>query len=173
MPSTAKTIAATFNLRKTNADFVAALRSLVDDGSVVACALRDGDVDCAGWIRPRDLDAAERLRTMRPRKDLGVLLSPFDPVLWDRARVRLLFGFEQVLEIYVPEAKRRFGYYVMPVLAGERLVARVDVRADRAAGRVRVVACHFEGRATAADREAVRTAVERHARATGLDADAG
>jgi uncharacterized protein YcaQ len=164
----AKTIATTFNLRKTNADFVAALRSLVDDGSVVACALAEKGETRAGWIRPRDLGSAERLSRIRPRADRGVLLSPFDPVLWDRARVKLLFGFEQVLEIYVPEPKRRFGYYVMPVLAGERLVARVDVRAERAAGRLRVVATHFEGRPSSADREAVRTAVARHARATGL-----
>jgi uncharacterized protein YcaQ len=165
------TIAATFNLRKTNADFVAALRSLVDDGSVVACALNADGVAHAGWIRPRDLDAAERLSRMRPREDRGVLLSPFDPVLWDRARVRWLFGFEQVLEIYVPAPKRRYGYYVMPVLAGDRLVARVDVRAERAAGRVRAVATHFERSPTAADREAVRTAFLRHARAVGLEAE--
>jgi uncharacterized protein YcaQ len=163
-----RTIAATWNLRRTRPEFVAAMRSLADEGAVVPCALADGDETRAGWIRPRDLESADALRRLRPRDDRGVLLTPFDPLLWDRARVRRLFGFDVVLEIYVPAAKRRYGYFCMPVLAGERLIARVDVKADRAAGRVRVVARHFEGRATAADREAVRTAVARHARAVGL-----
>ena len=56
----------------------------------------------AGWIRPDDLELAARLERVRPRKDRGVLLSPFDPVLWDRARVKRLFGFEQMLEIFKP-----------------------------------------------------------------------
>jgi len=163
-----RTIAATWNLRRTRPEFVAALRSLADEGAVVACALADEDETRAGWIRPRDLEVASALRRLRPRDDRGVLLTPFDPLLWDRARVRRLFGFDVVLEIYVPAAKRRYGYFCMPVLAGERLVARVDVKADRAAGRLRIVARHFEGKATAADREAVRTAVARHARAVGL-----
>jgi len=166
-----KTIAATWNLRRTRPEFAAALRSLAQDGEIVRCALRDGDETHAGWIRPRDLESADRLRRLRPRNDRGVLLTPFDPLLWDRARVRRLFGFDVVLEIYVPAAKRRYGYFCMPVLAGEKLVARVDVKADRAAGRLRIVARHFEGRATASSREAVRTAVARHARAVGLAPD--
>ena len=171
----AKTIAATWFLRRTSPAFAAALRSLADEGEIVACTLRVGDAARPGWIRPRDLDLAARIGRWRPRSDRGVLLTPFDPVLWDRARVKLLFGFEQVLEIYVPAPKRRFGYFCMPVLAGERLVARVDVKADRTAGVVRAVACHYERgkRPPAADREAVRTALERHARAVGLAVGTG
>jgi uncharacterized protein YcaQ len=165
-----RTIAATWNLRRTRPEFVAAIRSLAEDGEIVPCALRDGDTQRAGWIRPRDLETASRVARLRPRGDRGVLLTPFDPLLWDRARVRRLFGFDVVLEIYVPASKRRYGYFCMPVLAGERLVARVDVKADRAAGRLRVVACHYEDGETPAAREAVRTAVARHARAVGLPA---
>ena len=169
-----RTIAATWRLRPRSDAFVAAMRSLADDGSIVACALEHGGASRAGWVRPADLELAHRLRRLRPRRDRGVLLTPFDPLLWDRARVRLLFGFDVVLEIYVPAAKRRFGYFCMPVLAGERLIARVDVKARRDAGRLDVVACHFEttgarDRACAEDREAVRTAVGRHAAATGLE----
>ncbi len=165
-----RTLADTWHLRRTQAPFAAALRSLADAGDVVPCALDDGDECWPGWIRPRDLELAARLRRLRPRADRGVLLSPFDPLLWDRDRVRRLFGFDVVLEIYVPAARRRYGYYCMPVLAGERLVGRVDVKADRADGRVRTPAVHFESsRPSAADRAAVRTAVDRHAAAVGLD----
>ena len=102
-----------------------------------------------------------------------MLLSPFDPLLWDRARVRRLFEFNQVLEVFKPAARRTFGYYCMPVLAGERLVARFDFKADRKKGILHVLSCRFEGTnssrpATARDAEAARTALARYAGALEL-----
>jgi uncharacterized protein len=170
--ATTGTLAATWRLKNRKSELVATLQRLREKGAVLACALRsEGDTPRPGWIRPADLELAERLEGARPRADRGVLLSPFDPLLWDRGRVARLFGFEALLEIFKPAPQRVYGYYCLPVLAGENLVARVDLKADKKRGRLRIVSAHYEkaGRAAAKrDREATRVAMERYALALGL-----
>ena len=166
------TVAQTFRLRQS--EVTPSLDRLRASGEVVPCALAlDKNRSPLGWIRPADLELAARLEGLRPRKDRGVLLSPFDPVLWDRKRVQLLFGFHQMLEIFKPAEKRIYGYYCLPVLAGEGLVARYDLKADRRRGFLQVLSRRFEGDdpsrpATTGVGEATRFALDRYATALGL-----
>ena len=90
----------------------------------------------------------------RPFEGRTALVSPFDRIVYDRAVTKALFDFDYKLEIYVPVVKRRWGYYVLPLLHDERLVGRADARADHKAGVLRVPAIHLEPHATAADRDA-------------------
>ena len=72
------------------------------------------------------------------------LLSPFDPVVWDRARASAMFGFDYTIECYVPAAKRRYGYFVLPILHRGKLVGRLDAKAHRADGLFEVKSIHLE-----------------------------
>jgi uncharacterized protein YcaQ len=163
------TLAQTWRLRNRPGEIREALSRLEERGAIVPCALvLENGRTCTGWIRPEDLELAPRLDGVRPRRDRGVLLSPFDPLLWDRRRVDQLFGFHQVLEIFKPAARRIYGYYCLPVLAGEHLVARLDLKADRRTGRLLVLARHFEGEPSSASHEAVSSALDRYAAAIEL-----
>jgi len=117
----------------------AALSSLEKQGRIVPVSVRDGDRSWPGtwYVHADDLPLLDRLEAGQwsPRT---TLLSPFDNLIIDRKRTRLLFGFDYTMEIYVPAAKRRYGYYAMPVLHEDRLVARVDPAMDRKAGRLSI-----------------------------------
>ena len=122
------------------------------------------------WIRPDDLELAERLQRVRPRQEKGVLLSPFDPILWDRARVKLLFDFDQVLEIFKPEPQRVYGYFCLPVLSGEQLVARVDLKAEQKKRTLLIRSQHLEaGVPTSRATAVTHAAVARHGRSLELE----
>ena len=99
-------------------------------------------VTVEGWSRAAYIVAGVRPR--RPTRQHATLLSPFDSLIWYRDRTRRLFDFDYRIEIYVPEAERRHGYYVMPLLLGDELVARFDLKADRRSSVLRVAAAHLE-----------------------------
>jgi uncharacterized protein len=126
------------NRRRTTA----VVDELVHDGELLPAHVEGWDDDVV--IHPAHLDAADVAAAGSLTAELTTLLSPFDPLVWDRERARVMFGFDYRLECYTPAPKRRYGYFVLPLLRRGQLVGRMDAKAHRRDGIFDVVRLHLE-----------------------------
>jgi uncharacterized protein YcaQ len=119
-----------------------ALKQLLSSGEVVETKVKDAP---GRWLcLARDLDALAAAGRRRQPSTGVTLLAPFDSFMWHRDRITKLFGFDYRIEVYVPEPKRVYGYYVLPILADGHFIGRADVKANRQKARLEVKALHFE-----------------------------
>ncbi len=135
---------------------------------VVQVEVETADGGAMSMLAPTDVEA--RLRDAPQPTSRLRILNPFDPVSRDRARLQRLFGFDYRIEIFVPKAQRRWGYYVYPLLEGDRFVGRIEAKADRKAGRLDVIRLWPEPSVAwgAARRKKLQAELERMARFIGV-----
>jgi len=128
----------------------------------------DGAKPRAAYARP---DIEDLLRDLPPPPGRLRALSPFDPLLRNRNRTERLFGFRYRIEVFVPEAKRRYGYYVFPLLEGDRLIGRIDMKCERDCGNLAVKGLWLEPRVkfTKSRRDALDAELERQRRFAGAE----
>lgn len=138
-----------------------AIRDLADAGELLP-------VEVPAWGRARRA-WLHRDAALPRRIDRTALLTPFDPVVWFRDRALRAFGLDYRIEIYVPAARRRYGYYSLPVLVGDRIAARVDLKADRAGSVLLVQSAWWEPAAEPGDAERIADELLLAARWQGLD----
>jgi uncharacterized protein YcaQ len=118
------------------------LQQYVDRGDLIRVAVSDWEAP--GYVHREHLPLLRRAQRSGLRATHTTLLSPFDPVVWDRARARAIFGFDYTLECYMPGHKRRYGYFVLPILYCGRLIGRLDAKAHRGDGLFEIKALYLE-----------------------------
>ena len=118
------------------------LEELAEEGSLLRATIEDSGEPA--YVHPDNAGPAEKILSGRLRPSVTTLLSPFDPVVWDRARASELFGFDYKIEVYTPAARRRYGYYSLPILHDGALVGRLDAKAHRKQDIFEVKAIHLE-----------------------------
>jgi uncharacterized protein len=118
------------------------LEELADEGGLLRARIEGWEEPA--YVHPDNAGLARAAVSGELLPSLTTLLSPFDPVVWDRARAAELFGFEYRIEVYTPAARRRYGYYSLPILHRGALVGRLDAKAHRKEGLFEVRALHLE-----------------------------
>jgi uncharacterized protein len=118
------------------------LEQLAGEGLLVRVQVEG--LEGPAYVHPERLPLVEAAAAGRLEPSLTMLLSPFDPLVWDRARAHELFDFDYKIECYTPAAKRRYGYFSLPILHNGRLVGRLDPKAHRSQGLFEVKAVHLE-----------------------------
>jgi uncharacterized protein len=141
--------------------YAAQLHALADAGELIPVRVEGWKEDV--FVHPEQGGLIDDAANGRLRSTVTTLLSPFDPVVWDRKRAVALFDFDYAIECYTPAAKRKYGYFCLPILSRGRLIGRVDAKAHRTSGVFELKSVHIEpgvktGAGLVAD---IRRAVER------------
>ncbi len=136
----ARWIADYFRTPKKHKD--ADLQALVDSGELIRVYVRGWEFP--GYVHRDNLALLKRAQQSRLRATYTTLLSPFDPIVWDRARASAMFNFDYTLECYTPAPKRKYGYFVLPILRRGAFIGRLDAKAHRATGIFEIKAIYLE-----------------------------
>jgi len=146
--TTARWVGDYFRTRKL--ETAALVKALAGEGVLLPAQVEGWSEEA--YIHPDNMALAEQAAAGKLQPKLTTLLSPFDPIVWDRARALAMFGFDYRIECYTPAPKRRYGYFTLPILRRGALVGRLDAKAHRKEGRFEVKALHLEPGVPLADK---------------------